>query len=59
MKKAFFVIVLLYASQWLQAQETVESIRKQATAAHSSRILPALFKRWSKACSNILITLSF
>ena len=30
MKKAFLVIILLYASQLVHAQQTIESIRKQA-----------------------------
>lgn len=33
MKRVFLLIVLLYTSQLLYAQQTVESIRKQATAA--------------------------
>ena len=33
MKKAFLVIILLYVAQLVHAQQTIESIRKQATAA--------------------------
>lgn len=33
MKKALLVLVLLYASQHMQAQQSIESIRKQATSA--------------------------